>query len=116
MTPTLHEGDIIVLRESGDPRVGNIIAVQHEGVTFIKRLMGTGGDKVSMNSGDLVRNGKLMWEYDIQENHEWHIPDGKILILGDNQSDSRDSRRFGLLDETKIVGRGILRLWPPKRI
>ena len=42
------------------------------------------------------------------------IPDNKYLVLGDNRSDSLDSRKYGLVDKKQIIGTAWIRLWPIK--
>ena len=41
------------------------------------------------------------------------VPEGKILVLGDNRPDSRDGRYFGPIDVDTVVGRAFFKLWPP---
>jgi signal peptidase I len=40
------------------------------------------------------------------------VPKGKLLVLGDNRTNSQDGRFFGVIDEDKIVGRVFIRIWP----
>ena len=40
------------------------------------------------------------------------IPAGDILVLGDNRPASKDSRFFGPIKESSIVGRVFVRIWP----
>ena len=44
------------------------------------------------------------------------IPEGQYLVLGDNRPLSRDSRDFGTVDESQIIGEVQLRFWPFNRI
>jgi len=41
------------------------------------------------------------------------VPAGMVFVMGDNRSNSEDSRVLGPVDEDKIVGRAILLIWPP---
>jgi len=45
-----------------------------------------------------------------------YVPEGKILPLGDNRDNSRDGRYFGSVNETKILGRAMVRYWPLPRV
>jgi signal peptidase I len=45
----------------------------------------------------------------------WHVPEGRILPLGDNRDNSRDGRYFGPVRMEKILGKGSINYWPGKR-
>lgn len=46
----------------------------------------------------------------------WYVPLGRVLPMGDNRDNSRDGRYFGPVRETKILGQGAIKYWPPNRI
>ena len=46
----------------------------------------------------------------------WYIPEGRILPLGDNRDSSRDGRYFGPVRQKKVLGKGVVKYWPPKRM
>jgi signal peptidase I len=41
------------------------------------------------------------------------VPAGKVFVMGDNRSNSEDSRVIGPIDRSKIVGHAFVVLWPP---
>ena len=43
-------------------------------------------------------------------------PDGRLTLAGDSPAESTDSRTFGAVDATRVVGRAWARYWPPRRI
>lgn len=44
------------------------------------------------------------------------IEPGKVFLLGDNSSKSRDSREYGPVDLTRVVGRAVMVVWPPSAV
>jgi signal peptidase I len=85
---------------------------------LIKRVVGLPGDVVEGRNGHLVRNGVEVDEpylrpgtftsdFDkvkIKPDHYW--------MMGDNREDSADSRTFGQVDRSALVGRAMLTVWP----
>ncbi|MCA1753622.1 MAG: signal peptidase I [Spirochaeta sp.] len=46
----------------------------------------------------------------------WYVPEGRILPLGDNRDNSLDGRSFGSVSMERVLGRGMIKYWPPSRI
>ncbi len=94
---------------------------------FIKRVVGLPGDRVEIGSdGYIYRNGERLQEPDFfatnyyfwqltAEPYEFtrsDVPEGHVLVFGDNSVDSYDSRYWGAVPLDNIVGRAFFRYWP----
>ena len=105
-----QRGDIVVLRLSNrrsDP--------------LIKRVIGLPGETVEIRSGRVLVNGEALDEpYLSQHTHQGMapqvVPDDQVFVLGDNRGFSNDSRAFGFVPFSDIVGRAWFRYWPPDEI
>jgi signal peptidase I len=132
LTPRFDDyrrGDIVVFQ----PPAG----FEQGGVPFIKRVIGLPGDTVSLENGRVfvtppggtaVRldepyvqtgpNGETnpTQPKDPEGTREWVVPDGTYFVMGDNRTQSQDSRFFGPIERDLIVGRAWLRYFPLDRI
>jgi signal peptidase I len=97
------------------------------GTPFIKRIIGVGGDKVEIrDDGFVYVNGDKLDEPYINstsgegpdlttspgDQTSWTVPDGDLFVLGDNRAHSLDSRVFGPISLSHVIGRAWLRYWP----
>ena len=115
-----------------DPRRGDIVvftappaAKQRctEGGTFVKRIVGLPGEVVSERGGYVYVDGKRLNEPYVQaarrdnETQVWpRIPKGEYFMMGDNRSQSCDSRTWGSVPRNKLIGTVFFVYWPPDRI
>jgi signal peptidase I len=88
---------------------------------FIKRVIGLPGDTVEGRDGKVYINGRELLEPYLEEEtvpafEPKMVPEGKLWVMGDNRNQSQDARVFGPIDEGKVIGRAILRIWPIPRI
>jgi signal peptidase I len=115
MEPSYHDGDAVLVRRNVVPVVGQVVVVEWP-------LAGTGWDagplprhagqvavrqrrwlvkRVAAVSGDPVRPG---WLPDIAVAPDGRVPPGKLVLLGDNDVCSVDSRTFGYYPADRVLG------------
>jgi signal peptidase I len=94
--------------------------------TFIKRIVAVGGDKLSIKDGHPVVNGVEKSEesyinpcgggYECNLPKTITIPPGSFFMMGDNRGESDDSRYWGPVPKSWIIGEAFATYWPPDRI
>jgi signal peptidase I len=95
------------------------------GQTFIKRVVGGPGDRITISGGHVIRNG-------VREKDSYiapcgsdascnfpksiTIPPGDYFMMGDNRGASDDSRFWGPVPDKWVIGVAFATYWPPDRI
>jgi signal peptidase I len=92
---------------------------------YIKRVIGEPGDTVEIREGLVYVNGVQLDEpylftdddgtpepTDDSGETRWVVPAGELLVMGDHRQESADSRLFGPIPISSVIGRGALRYWP----
>ena len=85
---------------------------------FIKRVVGIPGDRITCQGGQLVRNGQRVTEPYLDPGtttdacRRTTVGPGELFVMGDNRTNSQDSRSFGVIQESDVVGRAFVRIWP----
>jgi len=90
---------------------------------LIKRVIAIGGDKVDIHDGNVYINGVQQVEdytngkrtYTSSSSsitYPYLVPKGYVWVMGDNRSNSQDSRYFGAIPLTAVQGRALLVYWP----
>ena len=87
---------------------------------LIKRVVGQPGDAVEVRGGELLRNGTAVAEPWRQEPIDYSfgpitVPEGNVLVLGDNRNASLDSHIWGPLPRQEVIGTAVFRYWPLNR-
>jgi signal peptidase I len=93
--------------------------------TFIKRVVAVGGDTIAIRNGHVIRNGKLASEPfaaacggggDCNFPQPITVPSGYVFMMGDNRGESDDSRFWGPVPISWVIGRALVTYWPPGRV
>lgn len=126
-----HSGDVFVFRTN------NILGIREDPESgapyYIKRLVGTPGDELRIDSPKIYINGELAKSFGIrrvmsaQEPYKGYgqgpallstpertfvVPPHRYFAMGDNSYNSYDSRYWGPVPEENVVGRGLFVYWP----
>lgn len=112
----VHRGDIVVFKAPRAAQSGNI-------EDLVKRVIGLPGDTVeAREDGRVYVNDHLLEEPYLPAGTRTanlpptKVPAGHVFVMGDNRPASKDSRVFGPIEESAIVGRVFVRIWPPGSI
>jgi signal peptidase I len=132
MTPTLKVGDrLLVDKVSFQVREihrGEIIVferpatVTEEFKDLIKRVVGLPGDTVEGHDGGVYVNGKRLDEpylpagLTTKDFPPQQVPIDNYFVMGDNREVSWDSRYWGTVERKLVVGKAMVRVWPPTQI
>ena len=127
MTPTLNEGEIVILRQTKDIKAGDLVGFYYGGKILLKRAIGSAGDYIDIDEeGNVYVNNEMIDEPYLGEkklgrcelDFPYQVPEGMIFVLGDNRAVSIDSRikAIGCVENGQIVGKVAFRAWPFARI
>jgi signal peptidase I len=118
----IHRGDVVVFdRVTVDGEI-----VQHD--DLIKRVIALAGETVSIKDCKVFIDGELLEEsylndYDLAESEledrcrvpvmeDLVVPKNQLFVMGDNRPQSFDSRMFGPIEQSLVVGRAFVIIWP----
>lgn len=124
----IGRGDIIVFSTPKDEHcAGPPVA------DLVKRVIGLAGETISLSGGQVAINGKVIAEpwlpASVQRqtapgpstapyalNQPFKVPAGDVYVMGDNRTESCDSRYWGPIKTSSIVGKVDMRIWPVSRL
>ncbi|MBQ9059039.1 MAG: signal peptidase I [Atopobiaceae bacterium] len=114
------------------PEAGEVVTFNDpdgSGATLIKRVVAVGGQTIDLQDGQVVIDGQVLsepyalgkptdplYEYAPALGHEivypYTIPEGSVWVMGDNRTNSKDSRYFGPVSLDEVTSRALVVWWP----
>lgn len=137
MLDTIQIGDRVFSEKVSyyfrDPEQGDIITFadpENPQRTLIKRVIAVGGQTVDLKDGYVYVDGKKLNEpytegkqslplntaYGVSITYPYTVPDGYLWVMGDNRTNSADSRYFGAVSKDSVTGHANFTFWPLNRI
>ena len=127
MEPTLSNGDIVLLTKTTRFNRGDLCGFTWNNKLLIKRVIGTPGDWVEIDTdGTIYLNGELLEEPYVEQpafgecdlEFPFQVPQEQYFVVGDMRESSIDSRNslIGCIPKDQIVGKVFFRVWPFNRL
>ena len=137
MRDTIVEGDTLLGEKVSlyfdEPEAGDIVTFDSplDGETLIKRVIAVGGQTVDLVDGAVYVDGERLDEpytegkpsYSLSDlagsagiTYPYEVPVGCVWVMGDNRTDSKDSRYFGAVSVDDVTSRALFIYWPLDRI
>lgn len=136
MEPTLYDGNLLMVNKvvydlKDVDRFDVIVFHATKQDDYVKRVIGTPGDKINYRDDKLYINGSYVKETFLDPFKEANkerpftddftlkeitgstkVPEGKLFVMGDNRGNSLDSRAFGFISVDQLVGKVDIKYWP----
>ena len=123
MTPTLHEGQIVVAVKDSDFEKGDLVAFYLGNKLLVKRVLAGPADVVNITQdGTVYINGEEQQEPYVSEKalgqcdleFPYQVPESRYFLMGDHRTTSVDSRSstVGCVAEEQVVGKIVFCIWP----
>lgn len=129
MEGTLNAGDVTIVNKLvykfRTIKRNEIVSINQKDKIMVKRVIGLPGEHIEYKDNKLYVNGSLVLENNISvETKDFKledigyetIPKDMYFVLGDNRTNSSDSREFGLVKKDEIIGKIVMRLYPFSKI
>lgn len=109
MSPTLQDGQIVIVNNDRDVERGDLIVFNYQGVDYMKRVIALPGEQVEIKNHTVFVNQRPLPEpYIRKQEHTDLAPitvqPGTLFVLGDDRVESFDSRDMGLIPFNQIKG------------
>jgi signal peptidase I len=126
MEPNLHTDQRLIVEKLSyhlhPPRRGDVIVMKlnhDESELLIKRVIALPGERLEIKEGRVFINGEPLDEPYLDQFTEGQmapkvVPPLQVFVMGDNRGFSNDSRSFGMVNFSDIIGRAWLSYWPPE--
>lgn len=118
---TINRGDIVVFKAPPAEHCGEVVT------DLVKRVIGLPGDYLTSKGNTIYVGTSPTTEVALSE--PWthteplgtpignvHVPANTYFVMGDNHADSCDSRMWGSVPKSDIIGKVFLRIWPLSRV
>lgn len=126
MAPNFHSGEVVITDRwhylFGSPRRGDPVVLRFPGdpehTKYIKRIIGLPNEKIEIRDGFIYINGKKLDEPYLPAGLETNpslvrqLRADDYFLLGDNRSNSSDSRIWGIAPKRVLIGKAWFTLWP----
>jgi signal peptidase I len=137
MEPTLHIGDRIIVNklsvELGTIHVGDILVFKAPKAVatdcgdtvadLVKRVIGVPGDTLYSKGNTIYVNNeplKQPWTHvadiGVKTIKPTYVTKNHYFMMGDNEPNSCDSRYWGLIPRSAVIGKAFVRIWPLSRL
>ena len=118
MSPNLKAGDLLIYYQLNRTFAAqDIVVLKKNDTVYVGRIVAKGGDSVDISdTGSLIVNGNAMIEpniynstvrYEDYVSYPVNLPEGSFFVLADIRSSGEDSRYYGPVAETEILGKVI---------
>ena len=124
MESGLHTDEFVLVDKAAylfqSPQRGDVIVFHYPldpSKDFIKRVIGLPGDTVQTTSTEVIVDGQILHEPYINDasnpnDNTLKLGPDQFFVMGDNRNNSFDSRSWGPVNKSYIVGKAILAYWP----
>jgi len=123
MEPNLHNDEYVIVDKVtylfGKPQRGDVVVFYLEGQPkdYIKRVIGLPGETIEVSNGTVLVDGRPLDEPYLTPSNvtypQRQLGEDEYFVLGDNRGNSSDSRSFGPIHLSNVVGRAWIVYWPP---
>jgi len=116
MDPAVKDGDLVLYYRytKGGYLPQDVIALEYDGKTQVRRVVATAGDTVDITEDGLLINGALQQESEIFQDTERYqegvefpltVPEGQVFVLADSRTGATDSRVYGCVSIDDTLGK-----------